>query len=361
MNLEALSLDPIAPPALLAVGFILLAGIAVARIVRGDGSRLGWTLRLVMVLLLLLVCLRPVIPGSTAGPSAVGGLEVYYVVDTTSSMTAEDAAVSPGGGTAPDTGTPPDTGTSTREATPPTRLDAVATDIDAITAALGGAQFSLTTFDSSALQRVPLTSDATALTSATSVLTGEITYYSRGSSISQPVAFLSGLLADAQAAHPDRRRVLFYFGDGEQTRDEAPESFAPLTAYIGGGAVLGYGTDDGGRMRIFDGYSADDDPAATAYIQDPGTGADALSRIDDENLRSIASQLGVAYRQGGASGAAEIVAGIDVGTPTTEAGRRSGPVEFYWLFAVPLALLAVREIVVVGRAVVALRPGRVAR
>ena len=262
-------------------------------------------------------------------------------------------------GTVP--GTAPDTGTPTREATPPTRLDAVAADIDAITAALGGAQFSLTTFDSSALQRVPLTSDATALTSATSVLTGEITYYSRGSSISQPVAFLSGLLADAQAAHPDRRRVLFYFGDGEQTRDEAPESFAPLTAYIGGGAVLGYGTADGGRMRVFDGYSADDDPAATAYIQDPGTGADALSRIDDENLRSIASQLGVAYRQGGASAAAEIVAGIDVGTPTTEAGRRSGPVESYWLFAVPLALLAVREIVVVGRAVIALRPGRAAR
>ena len=57
---------------------------------RGKGLKRTWALRVVMTLLLLIVAIRPTIPGEGQGPTVSGGLEVYFVVDTTSSMAAED-------------------------------------------------------------------------------------------------------------------------------------------------------------------------------------------------------------------------------------------------------------------------------
>ncbi|MBC7723639.1 MAG: VWA domain-containing protein [Burkholderiaceae bacterium] len=332
-----LRLDPVLPVGLLAVVAVLLVGFSLWRLARRPGTRVAWALRVVMVILLLVISLRPVVPGQTAGPVATGGLEVYFVVDTTSSMAAED-----GEG-------------------PEVRLDSAIADIEAIAAALPGAQYSLTTFDATTLQRVPLTSDVQALVSAASVLTTEVTYYSRGSSISEPVAALTTLLGDAQSAHPDRRRVLFYLGDGEQTRADDPASFAPLTPYIGGGGVLGYGTEEGGRMLVFDGFSADDDPAAPQYIRDPATGTDAVSRIDETALQTIATQLQVGYHHRGAQaddGIETVVSRIDVGETEITAGSATGPVEFYWIFAIPLALPALLETIGAAIAAAAARPRR---
>lgn len=331
-------IDPVLPIWIIAGFALMLAVLAVAQIARGSARR-SWMLRLLMVLLLVGIALRPSLPSDSAGPVQTGGLEVYFVLDTTSSMAAEDA-----GQAQPDR--------------PGTRLAAAAADVVAIADALAGAQFSLTTFDASTVQRVPLTSDATALASATSALSPEISYYSRGSSIDAPLEFLAGLLAEAEETHPERRRVLFYLGDGEQTREQQPESFAELAPYLDGGAVLGYGTAQGARMRVFDGYAADDDPTAPLYIQDPMSGAPAVSRIDEGNLQVIASQLGVPFhRRGGDEPVDGIVAGIDVGEVSTTEGSFSGPVEFYWILALPLGLLALRESILVALAIAELRPG----
>jgi Ca-activated chloride channel family protein len=85
--------------------------------------------------------------------------------------------------------------------------------------------------------------------------------------------------------------VVFLLTDGEQTVQPAPRSFARLDPAVAGGAVLGYGTEDGARMRVYVGR----DQTATLYIHDYDSGADAISRIDEENLRRLAEQLGVTY------------------------------------------------------------------
>lgn len=338
-----MNLIPVLPVPVIAVLGAVLGGAVLWRLARarGSGERLGWALRLVMVVLLILISLRPSIVGEAGGPVASGGLEVYFVVDTTSSMAAEDAeagAIEPDGDL------------------PATRLDVVKADITAISEQLVGAQFSLTTFDATSVQRVPLTTDATALASATSALTPEITYYSRGSGIDAPVEFVGELLATARTAHPERSRVLFYLGDGEQTRSEIPGSFGAIADLIDGGGVLGYGTPEGGRMRVFDGYSADDDPAAVAYIQDPSTGSDAVSMLDEANLAVIAGELGVEYRHSDDGAARQFADGLDVGPTTVRAGSLDGPVEFYWVLAIPLALLALGELAAVGLTIARSRP-----
>jgi Ca-activated chloride channel homolog len=334
-----MTFSPVIPLALLVIVAIVLAAFGVVQLVRAanGGARVSWLLRIVMVLLFVIVALRPAIAGSTQGPSASGGLEVYFAVDTTSSVAAEDYD-----------GDEP-------------RLAGVKADVAAIAAQLVGAQYSLVTFDSSTVQRVPLTTDVTALESAASVLTQEVTTYSKGSSVDEAVPLLTSLLKASKKANPGDRRVLFYLGDGEQTASTAPGSFAALAPYLTGGGVLGYGTTAGGRMLEFNGFT--DEQSQQRYIQDttqsPET--DALSKIDEDELRTIAQQLGVTYTHRTAPGdIASLVSGIDVGKIAVSPGKPGGPVELYWIFAIPLGLLILVEFVRLSGVVRELRPPRAA-
>ena len=329
-------LQPItAVPVLLAITGVLLAFAAWRLIVSRGRVRLAWVGRVVMILLLLGIALRPTIPATESGPTASGGLEVYFVVDTTSSSSAEDWG----------------------EGQP--RLDGMRDDIAAIADDLSGAQFSLVTFDAATVQRVPLTTDSSAIASAASVLEPEVSYYSRGSGIDAAVEFMTELLEAADDESPDQQRVLYYLGDGEQTLPTPPGTFAPIAPFIDGGAVLGYGTDEGARMLVFDGYPDDDlDPL---YIQDytasPPT--DAVSRIDEAALGTIASELGVDYIHRSASDSvAPASAGLDVGDLTVSEGDPGSPTELYWILAIPLGLLALAEAAGIVGAVLEVRPKR---
>jgi Ca-activated chloride channel family protein len=338
--------NPVLPGWAIALLGVLLGGFALWQlIVRRSTPRAAgmWASRVAMVLLLVIIAFRPTIPPDGQGPTASGGLEVYFVVDTTSSMAAEDWA-----GDRP-------------------RLDGVKDDIAAIVDALPGAQFSLVTFDVVAVQRVPLTADDTAIISASSVLRQEITSYSRGSSIDEPIAVLAGLFEQAEALNPDQRRVMFYLGDGEQTADVEPQRFDVLGPYLEGGAVLGYGTAEGGRMPEFFGVDphqfgeATPEPEPEAdpiYIQDP-EGGDALSRIDETALETIATDLGIDYehREAGTS-VDPVLSGIEVGELVSEGGEPDTITELYWIFAIPLGILALLEIVNISGAVAELLPAR---
>ena len=341
--------NPVLPGwALLLLG-VVLGGFAIWQLIaRRATPRTAWmwASRLAMVLLLVVIALRPTIPTDGQGPTASGGLEVYFVVDTTSSMAAEDWG------------------------TDQPRLDGVKADVEAIVAALPGAQFSLVTFDAVAVQRVPLTADETAIVSAASVLRQEITAYSRGSSIDEPIAVLQGLFEDAEEQNPDQRRVMFYLGDGEQTADVDAQTFAPLAPYLEGGAVLGYGTAEGGRMQEFFGVDPvqfgeeEEEPepeVEPTYIPDPA-GGDALSRIDETALGVIANDLGVQYLHRSADVPVDAATdGIEVGELVSEPGEPDTITELYWIFAIPLGLLALLEIVNISGAIAELRPTRRAR
>jgi len=332
-----MTFTPVIPVVLLVLAGLALTAFALVGGIRARSAavRVAWLLRIVMVVLLVIVALRPAIPSNSQGPTASGGLEVYFAVDTTSSMAAEDYEGEQ------------------------TRLTGVKADITAITEALIGAQFSLVTFDAAAVQRVPLTTDASALESAVSVMTQEVTVYSRGSTIDKPIDLLTSLLEDSAKRNPTNQRVLFYLGDGEQTSGTEPKSFAQLAPFITGGGVLGYGTAEGGRMLEFDGFA--DEYSTLDYIQDytQTPQADALSRIDETALGTIAQQLGVTYtHRTDATGIAQLVQGIDVGDLEVEPGNPGGPVELYWIFAIPLGLLVLWELVRLSGAILELRPRR---
>ena len=318
-----MTLLPIGPwPVLLVLGVAALVAVwwnPSSRSMPGESRATHWRLT-AMVVLLGVAALRPAVPGDEVNASAAN-LNVYFVVDTTSSIIAEDY-----GNERP-------------------RISGVESDITAVTEALPGARYSVITFDQATRVRVPLTTDSNALDAALETLLPEPSEYSRGSSITAANERLGRMLEQAEQRNPDRGRVVFYLGDGEQTATEPAAPFTIDPRLINGGAVLGYGTSEGGRMKAtrsrFD--------ATTDYIIDPATGEDARSVIDEDALRGIGKQLGLPYvhRESG-DGVATIVATVDLqrfGTSAeVEAQRVRARQELYWPLLIGVAGLAVWEL-----------------
>jgi Ca-activated chloride channel family protein len=313
-----MSFSPVLPLPLLIVVFGGFAAFVVWQLVRRENrSRiLSWLLRGGMVILVLLIALRPGVPGD-GDPEAKTDVDVFFVVDTTTSIVAEDW-----NGSSP-------------------RLDGVRRDIADLVEAYPGATFALLTFDSSAVLRVPLTSDATAIVNAADVLAPEITIYSAGSSITQANELLASTLQRADEAEPERSRVVYYFGDGEQTSSAPIGSFAESASLVSAGFVFGYGTEAGGPMRVQTGYY-DDDKTDDGYVTDD-TGSSARSVIDEQNLRTIAEQLGAEYEHRTAPGDVPTAdAGSNLTRSSSDESAR-GTTELYWIPAAALVLLLAVE------------------
>ena len=187
-------------------------------------------------------------------------IDVLFVVDTTISMWATDY----GNGR--------------------TRIRGVCDNAAYIMQELSGSNFALIRFDNRAQVLAPFTQDMDNVDDAFATLREPDRYYARGSSPNVVYEELERML-ESSAAKEDRMTVLFFVSDGEITaEDETLKSFAELSQYVDGGAVLGYGTKEGATMQDSNGM-----------IRDPETGAEAVSRIDEDNLRKLSEDLDIDY------------------------------------------------------------------
>lgn len=285
------------------------------------GARLR---RSAMVALLLVAALRPAFPGTDVRVDA-SALDVYFVVDTTSSIMARDYE----GGTS--------------------RLTGVRADVRGVAQQLPGARFSLLTFDVDTTTRLPLTSDAGALASAADTLRAETSAFSRGSSVTVARDAVRQTLERGRESHPDRPRILFYLGDGEQTAATPPSPFTLDADLVNGGAVLGYGTTAGGPMLSTGARESGD-------IVDPATGQPAVSKIDEQQLKAIADQLRLPYLHRttpddgmGIVDAVQLQAMGPV-RAADSAAPVSGRTELYWVALLLVSLLAAWEVAVAAAA-----------
>lgn len=311
--------------ALIAV-FVPLLALCVWRWRASAGERrVDWLRRTAMVLCVAVIGLCPAIP-KTEQDGLVSNAELYFVVDRTGSMAAEDY----------DGGQP--------------RLEGVSQDMVALTQALPGSRYAIISFDSQATRQLPLTTDARAVRSWADTLRQEITAYSAGSSVDRPLDQLTATLTAAAERNPSNVRLVFFLSDGENTNGSGSDasdgfaSFADLAPLIDGGAVLGYGTAEGGRMRSYDGTDNTGFGTDAPYITDD-TGADAISRIDETTLRTIADQMGIQYSHRiRPDDVTPLVDGINLEAISAD-GRRdlTTYTDVYWPAAVLLALLLAWE------------------
>ncbi|MDR0595074.1 MAG: VWA domain-containing protein [Bifidobacteriaceae bacterium] len=174
------------------------------------------------------------------------------------------------------------------------RLDGVKSDLAALASHYAGSHIAIMTFDSSARLLMPLSTDPGAALAAAETLTPLPAWRASGSSISAALPLLLSTLERLAEEHPERARLVYYLGDGEQTTDEPVEDFAAAAGLIDGGAVFGYGTAQGGKMLEHQETVMGEPVGPAEYIRGPD-GELGVSRIDEDALRQVASGLGVEY------------------------------------------------------------------
>lgn len=289
--------------------------LAAVMLVRRPRHRLDWGRRLLMVLLIAVVAVRPVTPIEGEQTQRMNA-NVFFVVDRTGSMNAEDYA----------DGRP--------------RLEGVKEDMRQIMSMTEGSRYSIISFDSTASEQLPLTTDAGAAQAWIDTLATEPTAYSRGSNTDRPLNRLITALAETKRDDPDSYRIVYVLSDGENTDGQESESFAAVKPLIDGGAVLGYGTAEGGPMKAQGGASDGE------YITD-SSGSRGISRIDEDQLQRIAADMDVPYLhrtdpQAPIEGTLE---GIDLRpVPLAASARVETFDDWYWVAAIPLALLFIWEL-----------------
>ncbi len=227
-------------------------------------------LEVALIVCLFLINLRPMIP-SKSHMVTMTNLDFVFAIDNTISMNAEDYI-----------------GNNTR-------LSGVRSDVKKIVDRFPGARYTLITFDNSSKVPIPATKDTDTFYEAVEVLRPYNSYYAIGSNLNVPYDDILRITKSSKESK-DRITVLIFISDGEimgeKTYMNSLKSYNEIAQYIDAGAVFGYGTKTGGRMREKDILTNEEE-----YIKDRRqyNSPPAISYIDEDNLKRIASDLKVPY------------------------------------------------------------------
>ena len=256
-------IQPILPPWLLILFAVIAVAGAVISLIR-DRRRLvirvlSFAQILCITLLALVVGLRPQ-RREIDVEVQLKNLDVLFVLDTTISMWAEDY-----------NGRHP-------------RMGGALSDIRYILNELDGSNFGLICFDDRSRIIAPYTQDTRTIRDDLLTISMPDYMVAEGSDMSVPYHDMESLLVSSNRKE-NRRTIVFFISDGENTNGAETPDYSGLAGYIDGGAVLGYGTQDGGYMS--NGYGG--------RLVDSETGQEAVSFLDEDGLTQMAQDLGVTY------------------------------------------------------------------
>lgn len=289
-----------------------------------------WAGLTLAVILLLVAACRPGYDTDRAGPSvdlnpaAVdSNLNVFFVVDRSVDSRVEDFGDHK------------------------SRMSGIRSDVAALVDEYPHARFAIISFAAKASIDWPLSDDAWSLKSYVkglspyTLVTSDAVFQ-----VNAGVArdLLLDKLDEASRIFHGSKSVVFYLGEGAGDSRVAPTPFEGLKGKAAGGAVLGYGTPEGGPIPQgwLDGTKV--------YQTDPGGGGPLNSRIDQQRLKDIAAELNVPYfhRQSGEQ-ISGVVPVLDRGTAVQGEGNRLRTQmierqELYWLFTLLAAALLLAEL-----------------
>ena len=311
-----MSLHPLLPPLVLAAvaAVTIVARLLVLRRMTATGGTptAVWRWCGVTLAALLLICAaaRPVLGTEEGVAATAGGSEpnVFLLIDRSAGMGVEDA----GDGRS--------------------RMAAARDDIAEVIDRYPGARFTVIAFAARSSLDWPLSADVWSLRPVMAALTP---YVSTPDDVYQTNAAAAGnvlryQLIGAGQQYPRAMNLVFYFGAGAGGSRAPQRQFDLPAGTVDGGAVLGYGTDDGGSIPLL---------------------ADMRSAIDQKALRTVAEQIGVPYvhREVGAPLAANLPdANRDTDAPAI-ARASAPPTELYWLLAQVASALLLVELYLVLR------------
>ncbi len=325
-----MKIDPILPIPLMAV-------ICIGLLFLKRKGAWNYVRQIVAVLLLFTINLRILVPTDKV-KVLNSNIDVVFCIDNTISMLAEDYK---GDGR---------------------RIDAVKDDVADIMAEFDGARFTVMTFSDQVNYLVPFTYEQDIVIQAVDALEGQAKTTAQGTSLDLAYEGLRKLLKSSDKSDDeedeediieeseDRITVVFIISDGEITGDGKLKSFEKLAEYIDSGAVLGYGTRSGGKMRVRE-YALWDETSYLTYYDSGYNSVTAISKIDEGNLEQIAEDTGLFYFHMTKPKDVDevlktVMEDIETGEFSKSVEKRKGFAETYWIFALILAALTAYDMIV---------------
>ena len=225
--------------------------------------------RLLIIIMLFMINLRIMYPNGK-GEIEVNNIELLFVVDNSISMSAEDYHGN-------------------------TRFATFKNDCNYIINRLRGARYAFITFSNSSAIQFPFVNDPHLIKQELDIVKVRSSLDAKGSSLDGPYEDMEVLLKDSNS-RKGQLTVLLFVSDGEITTEHNEvRSYAELKQYVDFGAVLGYGTESGGKMKA-DSYFSKDEKSSDGYILDKTNNYSmAISKLDEKNLKKIASDIGIDY------------------------------------------------------------------
>ncbi len=227
------------------------------------------------------------------------------------------------------------------------RMDGVKADVEYITEQLVGAKFCLIDFNNDVNLVAPFTDDSYYIKSCIDSLYPLPDYHATGTNINVCKDLLGKMITDANMMG-DGHVVVFFISDGENTDNHELESFVKVSGGIEAGAVMGYGTEEGGQMHYYDELHDEivlvEDKRSFPYEA-------AISCINEENLQQIADDLNLEYiHMEDQSDIDDTIADV-MGLLDTkeEETTEYGYADVYYWFVIPLAALVAYEFISVKR------------
>jgi Ca-activated chloride channel homolog len=214
-----------------------------------------------------------------------------------------------------------------------TRMDLAQADLLALIDRFPGARIALIAFGSRSTLSWPLSADTWSLRPTISAIEP---YAATQDAVDQTNAGAAGnmlryLLIGARQQYPLARNLVYYLGAGAPEAQAPPREFNLPDGAVDGGAVLGYGTPEGGPI--------------------PDTDV-IRSVLGEPTLRGIATQIGVPYAtrdDGVPLGSAIQNGATDPRPEATVRSATSGRTELYWAPAALTAVLILVELYLVLR------------
>ena len=285
------------------------------------------SIKILIIILLFVINLRFMIPNGE-NMAIASDLSVLFVIDTSVSMRALDYD-------------------GNEE-----RFDGVINDCCYIVDELSNSKFSIITFSDTAQKVIPFTNDTDMVQAELKAISLENDLYAKGSSMNIVKDILEkSLIEEKERQNEDTKLIVFFITDGEITKEgENLESFSNLSQYISDGAVMGYGTKDGGKM-VNSTYS--DQPNSDfyyIYYYDDSTyqKVTAISKIDENNLKKIASDLKIDYIQmsekSNIDGKLKQIKNIESSSQGQEEKINTYQ-DIYYYFAIPLVILLILDFI----------------
>ena len=302
-------------------------------------KRKGWwnyTRQIIVAILIFLVNLRILIPtGEVVEVS--NNIDILFVIDNTISMLAEDYDGED------------------------RRIDAVKKDVETIVDDFIGARFAVIQFNDQASVMVPYTTEKENVMLAVTSLEGRSRTYAGGSSINVVYSKMKDYLEGSYNAKNDdededeeeRIQIVFFISDGEMNTGDNLKSFERMAEFINGGAVLGYGTEEGGKMKVRNYTSSQEKNILEYFDRDKMRYVEALSKIDEKTLKKLADEMNLDYYHMEKPKDAKELAGdihdkIDSGEMTPDVKPQMGYGETYHIFAIILFVFLMYDLVYYG-------------